>query len=49
VTVPPDQLIGQPAEGAVTPAPLLDLDAFERNAGFIAGFRASTAWRGDRT
>jgi D-serine deaminase-like pyridoxal phosphate-dependent protein len=38
VTVPPDQLIGQPAEDADTPAPLLDLDAFERNAGFIAGF-----------
>jgi D-serine deaminase-like pyridoxal phosphate-dependent protein len=40
-------LIGQPVEGADTPAPLLDLDTFERNAAFIAGFlrEHGLAWR----
>jgi D-serine deaminase-like pyridoxal phosphate-dependent protein len=42
-----DSLVGRPAEGADTPAPLLDLDAFERNASFIAGFLRGhgLAWR----
>ena len=42
-----EDLVGQPAEGADTPAPLLDLDAFERNAAFIAGFlrEHGLAWR----
>ena len=33
-----EKLIGQPVESADTPAPLLDLDAFERNATYVAGF-----------
>ncbi|HTV98909.1 MAG TPA: alanine racemase [Streptosporangiaceae bacterium] len=42
-----DKLIGEPADVADTPAPLLDLDAFERNAGFIASFlrEHGLAWR----
>jgi D-serine deaminase-like pyridoxal phosphate-dependent protein len=40
-------LIGQPADRADTPVPLLDLDAFERNARAISGFLAGhgVAWR----
>jgi D-serine deaminase-like pyridoxal phosphate-dependent protein len=38
MTEPLEKLIGQPAESAQTPAPLLDLDAFERNAAYIAGY-----------
>jgi D-serine deaminase-like pyridoxal phosphate-dependent protein len=43
----PENLIGEPVENADTPAPLLDLDAFERNAKYIAGFlnEHGLSWR----
>jgi D-serine deaminase-like pyridoxal phosphate-dependent protein len=42
-----EKLIGEPVENADTPVPLLDLDAFERNATYIAGFLNSRglSWR----
>jgi len=42
-----EKLIGQPVENADTPAPLLDLDAFERNATHIVGFLSEhgLSWR----
>src|ERR1700742_4415855 len=40
-------LIGQPADRADTPVPLLDLDAFESNSRTMSGFLAGhgVAWR----
>jgi D-serine deaminase-like pyridoxal phosphate-dependent protein len=42
-----ENLIGQPVEQADTPVPLLDLDAFERNGTYIAGFlnEHGLSWR----
>jgi D-serine deaminase-like pyridoxal phosphate-dependent protein len=42
-----EEVIGQPVESADTPAPLLDLDAFERNATYIARFlnEHGLSWR----
>lgn len=42
-----DELTGRPVESADTPAALVDLDAFERNADSIAGFLRGhgLAWR----
>jgi D-serine deaminase-like pyridoxal phosphate-dependent protein len=42
-----EKLIGQPVANADTPAALLDLDAFERNATYIAGFlnQHGLSWR----
>ena len=43
----PTTLVGQPVDSADTPVPLLDLDAFERNAQTISSFLAGhgVAWR----